>query len=313
MSRLESAPAAVRLGLFVLVLAGVFGAALGVGNLFGPTRAAASVTAAAPAHGHGEEATAEGADHGVAASGPATEHASGLQIAQDGYRLSINDRQRVAGDVAPIEFRILGPDGAAVTAFDTTHDKDLHLVVVRRDLTGFQHLHPTMAADGTWTVPVVLPTAGEYRVFADFVPTGHQGLTLGADLAVAGTYEAEPLPTPTATAVLQDGYAVTLDGTLVPGSPSVLTLTVAKNGAPVRDLQPYLAAFGHLVVLRDGDLAYLHAHPEGAPGDGRTTPGPSIAFTVTAPSAGDYGLFFDFQHADEAHTAAFAAAAGEPR
>jgi hypothetical protein len=88
-----------------------------------------------------------------------------------------------------------------------------------------------------------------------------------------------------------DGYEVQLIGDLVAGQASPLTLTVRKDGQPVTDLQPYLAAYGHLVALRDGDLAYLHVHPEGAPGDGRTAAGPEIDFVAEVPSAGTYRLF----------------------
>ena len=52
--------------------------------------------------------------------------------------------------------------------FDVTHEKRMHLILARRDLTGFQHLHPEMAADGTWSTQVTLPQAGSYRLFADF-------------------------------------------------------------------------------------------------------------------------------------------------
>ncbi|CAM5235457.1 hypothetical protein SVIOM74S_01565 [Streptomyces violarus] len=87
-------------------------------------------------------------------------------------------------------------------------------------------------------------------------------------------------------------------------------LAVAKNGKPVRNLQPYLGAYGHLVALRSGDLAYLHVHPNGEPGDGRTKPGPEVSFTATAPSAGAYRLFLDFQHEGTVRTAAFTVHAG---
>ena len=87
---------------------------------------------------------------------------------------------------------------------------------------------------------------------------------------------------------------------------------MSRDGAPVTDLQPYLAAYGHLVALRDGDLAYLHVHPAGAPGDGVTPAGPGITFYATIPSAGDYGLFLDFQHDGVVRTAAFIAHAGAP-
>ena len=44
---------------------------------------------------------------------------------------------------------------------------------MRRDLAGFQHVHPARGADGTWRVPLDLPAAGTYRVFADFAPADH--------------------------------------------------------------------------------------------------------------------------------------------
>jgi hypothetical protein len=95
-----------------------------------------------------------------------------------------------------------------------------------------------------------------------------------------------------------------------PGKASELTLAVAKDGKPVRDLQPYLGAYGHLVTLRSGDLPYLHVHPNGEPGDGKTQPGPEFSFTATAPSAGTYRLFLGFQHKGEVRTAAFTVKAG---
>jgi hypothetical protein len=211
---------------------------------------------------------------------------------------------------APLELQILGPDGRPVTRYTTAHGKDLHLIAVRRDLTGFQHVHPELDAAGTWRVPLDLSEPGGYRVFADFTPAGRDdNLTLGADLSVAGGYRPQPLPAATRTAVV-DGYTVTLGGTLEPGQEAELTLTVSKDGRPVTDLQPYLEAYGHLVALRDRDLAYLHVHPAGTPGDGSTRPGPGITFYANVPSAGDYRLFLDFRHGDRVRTAAFTVTAG---
>jgi hypothetical protein len=73
----------------------------------------------------------------------------------------------------------------------------------------------------------------------------------------------------------------------------------------VTDLQPYLGAYGHLVALREGDLAYLHVHPDGHPGDGTTAPGPDVVFGAEVPSPGRYLLFLDFRHDGEVHTAPF--------
>jgi hypothetical protein len=84
-----------------------------------------------------------------------------------------------------------------------------------------------------------------------------------------------------------------------------VTLTVNRDGVPVTDLQPYLAAYGHLVALREGDLAYLHVHPDGSPGDGVTPAGPQIEFVAEVPTAGGYRLFLDFQHGGVVRTAEF--------
>ncbi|MGW0251716.1 histidine-rich protein [Nocardia goodfellowii] len=228
----------------------------------------------------------------------------GLQIAQDGYTLELSEPIGAPGEI-DFRFRILGPDGAPVTEYDDIHDRRLHLIVVRRELTGFWHVHPELTADGTWVVRLNLPDAGAYRVFTDIAPRAlGKTITLGADLALAGAYLPQPTPQAVRTATVDD-YEVTLDGDLVAGGGRLLTLTVHKDGQPVTDLQPYLAAFGHLVVIRAGDLAYVHVHPNGAPGDGVTAPGPQVTFHTAVPGPGTYRLFLDFKHGEVVRTAAF--------
>ncbi|MGY5766030.1 hypothetical protein ACXET9_12610 [Brachybacterium sp. DNPG3] len=103
-----------------------------------------------------------------------------------------------------------------------------------------------------------------------------------------------------------DGYTVALEGELTAGSPSDLTVTVERDGEPVTALEPYLGAFGHLVALREDDLAYLRIHPTGdAPAAGETG-GPEIGFRTEAPTAGRYLLHLDFQVDGEVRTAQFA-------
>jgi hypothetical protein len=298
-----------KLGAYTLGLVAVFGAATGLGSVVGPVGAAADDTASHDTAPHGETPTESPMDTSAQASAAGTHLPGGLQVSENGYTLDAAG-SLPAGAATPVSFRILGPDVQPVTAYDAAHDEDLHLIAVRRDLTGYQHVHPELAPDGTWSVPLEL-TAGSWRLFADFDPAGpDEPLVLGADVAVAGDHAPQPLPAPSATAEV-DGYTVTLDGELVPGQESELTLSVSRDGQPVTDLQPYLAAYGHLVALRDGDLAYLHVHPAGEPGDGTTAPGPDVTFYATAPSAGDYRLFLDFRHGDVVHTAEFTVRAGD--
>lgn len=292
----------LRITAYAAALAATFGVAYGVGGGVGEI----SLEGENAAHGQHASASHSG-DHG---EGRTAEPPGGLQVSEGGYTLDLKTPAVTAGRRTDLRFAVVrDATGRPLTAYQAEHTKELHLIIASRDLTHFRHLHPTRAADGTWSTPVNLPEAGAYRVFADFTPSGGQGLTLGADLTASGSYTPAPLPAPASTA-RADGYEVSLKGRLAPAGSSRLTLSVTRNGKPVRDLQPYLGAYGHLVALRSGDLGYLHVHPDGEPGDGTTEPGPDISFTTTAPGVGTYRLFLDFQHDGEVHTAAFTVRAG---
>ncbi|TCN48117.1 hypothetical protein EV641_11840 [Rhodococcus sp. SMB37] len=280
---------------FVLGLAAVFTLAVGAGALVGPE----NTTPDTPGDGVVPER-----DASVAGGSPA-----GLTATDNGYTFALDTADVDAGTQVPVHFHILDSDGQPVTRYIESHDKQLHLIAVRRDLTEYAHVHPVLDDTGTWTVPLDLDEAGTYRLFADFTPEGGKPLTLGADLQVAGHFDPRPLPPPTATTTV-DGYTVTLDGVLVPDQASTMTATVLRDEHPVTDLQPYLGAYGHLVALRATDLGYLHVHPNGHPGDGITPAGPGIDFSVTTPSAGDYRLFLDFRHDGVVRTAEFTLTAG---
>jgi hypothetical protein len=267
----------VRVAAFAAGLAAVFGIAWAAGAAVGTV--ADEPEAMVGEHGHADEPE------------PAvTELPGGLAAAQDGYRLVLADGALRPG-TRELAFTIEGPDGAPVTAYDVAHEKQLHLIVVRRDFAGFQHVHPTLdPTTGEWATDVDL-TPGAWRVFADFVPTGGPDLTLGSDLAVPGPVDA-PVPVAETRVDEVDGYTVTVDGDLESGEHTMLTLRVSRDGEPVTDLEQYLGAAGHLVALREGDLAYLHVHP-----------GEGLEFGAEVPSPGTYHLFLDFQHDGVVRTA----------
>jgi hypothetical protein len=220
----------------------------------------------------------------------------GLAVADNGLRLVVANSELRRGREQQLRFRIVDDSGNTVRDFDIEHTKRMHLIVARRDLTGFQHLHPTMAADGTWSVPLRLADAGSYRVFADF-SHDNQAVTLADDLRVDGMADLHPLPLPATTATTDGGYDVRLDeGAARAGADSQLRFTVTKDGRPVRT-EPYLGAGGHLVALRDGDLAFLHVHPTESDG--------AIGFDATFPTVGDYRLFLQFKVGGAVQTVAF--------
>jgi hypothetical protein len=230
----------------------------------------------------------------------------GLSLSSAGLTLVPLKTSFPAGVKQRLTFRITGAGGVPVTTFAVVHDKLLHLIVVRRDLAGYQHLHPTMAPDGTWSIDLTLPAPGMYRMIADFTAiVGGQPVAaaLGSDLTVAGNYRPGPLPAP-ARATQVGGYAVGYEGT--PGTQSVQPILMTVTGADRKPatLQRYLGAYGHLVMIRDGDLGYVHIHPEADLVDGK------VKFWLTAPSRGTYRMFFDFQVAGQVHNAAWTVVIG---
>ncbi|MBA3742018.1 hypothetical protein [Sporichthya sp.] len=310
----------VKLTVFAASTAAVFALAFGVGSAFDPIVDSRTVGLAAaddPADGGhsgmdmgsdtGEEppgGSAVGAPTPGGAPAPAGPEVPGLAVSERGYALRLDDPSPGVGDAVEVAFTIESPDGGPVLNYRPTHEKELHLIVVRRDFTGFQHLHPERDETGTWSVPVNLTEAGVYRVFADFAPASlTETLTLGADVFVPGEFDPAELPAPS-TEWSDDGYEVTLSGTPGAGVESEVAFTVTRDGSPVSDLEPYLGAFGHLVSLRSGDLAYLHTHPVDEATAGQRG-GPDIRFGTTFPTAGRYRLYLNFAHGGSVRTAEF--------
>ena len=244
-----------RVALFAAGLAGAFAAAFALGSVAGVE----------------ERSVAEAAGHEEMAA-PA-----GLSLEQDGYRLVPERARLAAGRPQEYVFRIFGPEGDVVREYDVEHEKRLHLIAVSRPLGRFVHVHPRQRRDGAWTVPLLLPQSGSYRVFADFTTDGERR-TLGVDLHAGGQI---------AFAAGRSDYDVALHG-----HGDELDFTVTRDGSLVT-VQRYLGARGHLVVLREGDLAYIHAHAD----EDR------LAFEVPYPSPGRYRLFLQFKVAGRVETA----------
>jgi hypothetical protein len=262
---------AARLGVYGAVLAGVFLASTAAGAAFDPVGLS-----------NAEPEKHSGMDDGDGLPGLATT-AGELTFEADSDTVTV-------GEPTTYSFRVTDDDGV-VTDFDLEQTKRMHLIVVRRDFVGFQHLHPEMESDGTWSTDIALDKPGVYRVFADFMIDGDKH-TLGADLFTGGGFNPVSLMPPSRTGDAGDGYTVELLGDLVAGEKSELEFVVRRDGQVVDDLDDYLGAKGHLVALRDGDLAYLHVHPE----EGR------LLFETEFPTASTYRLYLQFDHGGTVRT-----------
>ncbi|MCQ4081706.1 hypothetical protein NGB36_14085 [Streptomyces sp. RB6PN25] len=270
----------------------------------GSSSSGSSDHAAAPGVGHHDSAMPM---PGMAAMATG----DGLASAQDGYAFTSATTTLPAGKEVGYRFTISGPNGKPVTGFAVDQTKRLHFYAVRSDLTGFQHTHPTMAADGTWTAGLAALRPGSWRLFAQFTPDsgpgGGQDFVLSRTVTVPGTASTTALPAPASSATA-DGYTVTVNGTLRAAVARSLTVTITRDGRSVTDLQPYLSTYAHLTAFHQGDQAFAHLHPTNAV-DGDHG-GPALTFNAELPKSGDWRLFLQFQTAGTLHTAAITLHAG---
>ena len=271
---------ASRLGIFGLGVVAVFGLAAASGDALGPIDVGASGNHNASDHTNGAASTAE---------------LAGLSVAADGFRLVPGVVNIAPGAPSTFTFRIATSDGSPVTAFDVLHERRMHLIVLSRDLVDYVHLHPTIDSDGLWRVDVPALAPGSHRVYVDFQPSGADRITLGTDVQVPGPVPAVAVPIVSPTDNV-DGYQVVVSGVPNVGS-STIEFEVSRNGETIKP-DPYLGATGHLVVIRTGDLGYLHVHPT-------NSTGAAVRFAAEFPTPGTYRLFFDFSNDNAVHTASF--------
>ncbi len=201
-----------------------------------------------------------------------------------------------------------------VSAFATIHERLLHLFVIDRQLEYFRHLHPQQLADGTFELRENIPP-GEFMVIADFLPMNGRAQMLQRAIVTPG-YRGSLFP---AVAHLNsdvglektgDGVRVSLQASgLKAGKEATLsfTLTDAVTKAPVTDLEPFLGAPGHMLLVNANLTDANHVHPEEP-----ATTGPVITFQPLMPAPGMYKIWLQFQRRGTVTTVPFVVSVDEP-
>jgi hypothetical protein len=274
----------VKLAGFLGLLALIFWGATAVGGAIGPDREA--LEREAPAHAPEPDHAIEGHNPDTAHTDPDGGHTvapvRGLAVTDGGLTLDLARDALPRNDATTLRFAVRDEAGDAVRDFDVAHARRMHLIVVRRDGRGFQHLHPRLVG-GEWRVRMTIPQPGAYRAFADFERAG-QPYTLAADVSVDGAANYRPLP--------KRSRVARVDGYRVERAPNELRFTITRAGREITP-QRYLGARGHLVALREGDLAFVHVHPTGD------------VYEAELERGTRYRLYLQFRHRGEVHTAEF--------
>ncbi|HYV06911.1 MAG TPA: heavy metal-binding domain-containing protein [Blastocatellia bacterium] len=250
-----------------------------------------------------------------------------------------------ANEKVRLRFAVINPKtGEQVKQFQVLHDKLFHLFIISQDLTEFQHIHPTIEPDGRFTVETTLPRAGNYKVYSDFYPSEGTPQVLQQNLVTAGyapdLVQSEARLAPDTT-LLKTGQALKITpenagrigvsvgelgktptsemkialsiepAKIIAGQPVVLKfhLTNAKTGEPIRDVAPYLGAWGHTLILSEDQSDYVHSHPEETvPETGDRTKlrgGPDVTFNAFMPKPGNYRIWTQFLRGDMLTTVTF--------
>ena len=235
------------------------------------------------------------------------------------YRLDFKTEPELprAGEMLTLKLAVSHPDtGEMIREFELVHDMPYHLFVISHDMEFFQHIHPRQDADGGWSIGVVLPKPGVYEVLSDFVPKGGSAQFLARPLVTADytggllsqTAHLVPDTSPTQTV---DGLTATVSydpPVFQAGLDGHMTFRLTRVGTdePVNDLQPYLGAFGHMLIMDSQLIDYVHAHPVGSLAPELMTEtvrgGPDVMFGGLMPKPGLYRAWTQFRYRDKVYT-----------
>ncbi|MGH8867720.1 MAG: heavy metal translocating P-type ATPase [Actinomycetes bacterium] len=199
--------------------------------------------------------------------------------------------------------------GEPIDDLGLSHEVWMHLIATRDDLGTFTHVHPEPTGrPGRLAVDMVFPTPGRYVVNTEVRRRGEMtDIHDRQVVTVAGTPPAPVTLDPGSRSQVVDGVRVDLDGDAEVGRPSELafSFTDADTGRPLDDLRPYLAAAGHVVVMRGDGASFAHEHAEVEDADGDPVfalPGqrfgPELDVHTRFDTPGTYRLWGQFRLAD---------------
>lgn len=245
----------------------------------------------APQAGHMMEASSMPSASGMMDSHDAVEHA---KLA--GSRVDLENKNNLLPGEVTLAFKLYGLDGHEFGSKDLkiAHEKLMHLILVRDDMTRYQHIHPEYV-DGRWTIKTQIPDQGQYQMYVDIEPTEEKPAVLRVPLSIGGATQNAAFPVPTSDrSIMVDDIKTMLiaDLPLRTKAETTLTFELTQSGQAVKNIEPYLGAFGHTVALRHNDPDdFFHAHPvtEQKPTDGKVT------FALNFPVKGRYTLYAQFQ------------------
>ena len=199
--------------------------------------------------------------------------------------------------------------GEPVDDLTRSHEAWMHFIATREDLGTFTHVHPEPTGrPGELAVEVTFPTPGAYVINTEFRRRGQMADVHQRQLVTVTGSAPEPVVLregPRETVI--DGVQVELEGEARVGERSDLHFVFADaaTGRPIDNLKPFLAAAGHIVVMRGDGATFAHEHAEVEDDQGRPVfalPGqqfgPELKVHAQFDAPGVYQFWGQFRLAD---------------
>jgi len=266
--------------------------------------ALAALIGCAPHQDKPTSATSPHAGHGDDKKGGHEQHGQPQVAAKPSLTVRTEPAAPEAGKPVVLKLMIHDAGGAMLKDFDVVHEQKVHLIIVRDGLDTFAHIHPALDAAGNITASYTFPAGGTYRLFADHQPAGGEPATAIGQLMVAGDIPTAPKLMPDAPGKVKgDGVdsQVAVENAKAGGEATIRFDLTDPAGEPANDIQPYMGAMGHLVVISEDGKEYVHAHPA----EGKPAAGNVVAFQAHFPRAGLYKGWGQFRRGGEVRVVPF--------
>lgn len=207
----------------------------------------------------------------------------------------------IVGEKTNLTITLQSKDGKPVTldGLREAHTEKIHLLVVDPSLSDYHHVHPTQTATpGSYAFSFTPKRGGEYKVFADLVPTA-TGDQEYATTAVTVSGPGSDVATTTNNEVTVEGYKVAITfekPELTAGEANLMTLGInGPDGKPFNGLEPIMGAYAHLVAFSEDRTSIAHIHPmSGEPSSDSDRGGPRLQFQLQFTEAGYHKMFAQF-------------------
>jgi hypothetical protein len=205
-----------------------------------------------------------------------------------------------AGEPAQLAFTFKESDRKV--SLEISHEMKVHLMTISEDLTWFRHIHPEEQKDGSYTITETFPYSGRYLIFTDFKPADAAPIVNKKIIEVKGNTNNNKADNSEKFISEVDGYKVTLENgnDFKSNRTQSLKISIKQNGKALteNDIQQYLGANAHIVMIGRSDKEYLHIHPV-------TDKRFPVYAETHIEKPGIYRIWVQFKSDEKVHTADF--------